>query len=70
MFAEILEVLGPFRTEGRRISFPIPRCRERERGEKARAFATTWEEELIRDLAAHKSGPPTAEGPRDTKGGN
>lgn len=37
MFAEILEVLGPLRTEGRRISFPIPRCREREREEKKRA---------------------------------
>lgn len=42
MFAEILEVLGPLRTEGRRISFPTAFHREREKeiGEKARAFAT------------------------------
>lgn len=46
MFAEILEVLGPLRTEGRRISFPTAfhaateREREKEIGEKARAFAT------------------------------
>lgn len=78
MFAEILEVLGPLRTEGRRILFPTAfhaaTERERKRSEKKRArlppVCHHRQEELIRDLAAHKSGPPTAEGLHDTKGGN